>query len=83
MSCLDIKITTKAARSLPHWRSLIFECEGKALCIYPNGGIINEWFEDRARTNGKRYSIDEITTEEKIPLKRTKEIMYDVEIQDV
>ena len=83
MSCLDIKITTEAARSLPHWRSLIFECEGKALCLYPNGGIINEWFEDRARTNGKRYSIDEITTEEKIPLKRTKEIMYDAEIQDV
>ncbi len=83
MSCIDIRIDTKNARSLPHWRCLIFECEGKALCLYPNGGIINEWFEDRTRTNDVRYCVDDITTEEHVPLKRTKEIMYDVEIQDL
>lgn len=83
MSCMEIIITTKHARTLPHWRSLIFECEGKALCLYPNGGIINEWYEDRARTNGKYYSVDDITTEEHVPLKRNKEIMYDAEIQDI
>lgn len=83
MSCTDIKINTKIARSLPHWRSLTFKCNGKALCIYPNGGIINEWYEDRAKTNGKHYSVDDITTEEQVPLKRTKEIMYDAEIQDI
>lgn len=83
MSCIDVKINTKIARSLPHWRSLIFECAGKALCLYPNGGIINEWFEDRAKTNGIRYYVDDISTEERVPLKRTKEIMYDAEIQDI
>lgn len=83
MDCTEIKITTHIARTLPHWRSLTFECNGKALCLYPNGGIINEWFEDRAKTNGKRYSVDDITTKEHVPLKRTKEIMYDAEIQEI
>lgn len=80
MECDDIQIKTLPARSLPHWRSLTFECDGKSLCFYPNGGIINEWFEDRTKTCGKHYSNDSITTEEDIPLRRYKEIMYDVEI---
>lgn len=83
IDCNEIKVTTEKARTLPHWRSLTFECNSKAFCLYPNGGIINEWFEDRSRTNGKHYSINDITTEEKVPLKRTKEIMYDVEIQEI
>ncbi len=82
MECGEIQIDTMPARSLPHWRSLTFECDGKSLCFYPNGGIINEWFEDRARTYGRCYSNESITTEEDIPLRRYKEVMYDVEIID-
>ena len=83
MECDDIQIKTMPARSLPHWRSLKFECDGKSLCFYPNGGIINEWFEDRTKTSGKHYTNDDITTEEDIPLRRYKEIMYDVEILNI
>ena len=82
LTCKNIQIATLPSRSLPHWRSLRFECAGLALCLYPNGGIINEWYEDRSRTNGKYYSVDDVTTEEHIPLKRTKDIMYDAEIEE-
>ncbi|MDR1847582.1 MAG: DEAD/DEAH box helicase [Bacteroidales bacterium] len=76
-----LPIDTKPQRSLPHWRELRFECAGKALVLYPNGGIINEWFLD-TNSAQRRYNMDDTTTAEDILLYRNKEIMYDAEIKN-
>jgi hypothetical protein len=75
-------IDTRNARTLPHWRELKFECAGKALILYPNGGIINEWFLD-GRNATKQYGNENTNTSDNIPLYRKKEIMYDAEIKDI
>ena len=72
-------IETLPDKSLPHWRELRFSCAGKSLVIYPNGGIINEWFlaGNRAR---RTYRLDDTTVKDAIPLYRKKEIKYDAEV---
>ncbi len=77
-----VGINTKPSRSLPHWRELRFECASKALILYPNGGIINEWFLD-GRNATVRYEMESTSTADDIPLYRTTEIMYDVELKDL
>ena len=37
-------VVSAPRRSLTHWRVLTFECAGKKLCIYPDGGFMNGWF---------------------------------------
>lgn len=80
LQCQSVSISTLPKRTLPHWRFLSFECAGQELCIYPNGGIINEWFLDKSRSN-KYYSVSNTSTEDDLPLFRNKEIMYDAEIK--
>lgn len=73
------QIETLPDKSLPHWRELRFSCAGKSLVIYPNGGIINEWFLARNRTQ-RVYRLDDTTVNDSLPLYRKKEIKYDAEV---
>ena len=73
------RIETLPDKSLPHWRELRFSCAGKSLVIYPNGGIINEWFLARNRTQ-RLYRLDDTTVNDSLPLYRKKEIKYDAEV---
>lgn len=82
MACQSFNIDTRSGKNLPHWRELRFEFEGKQLILYPNGGIINEWFLDGSRTT-KRYQISNTTITDEIPLYRKKDIMYDAVYRDV
>ena len=82
VDCQSIGIDTRRRRDLPHWRVLSFSCGGKELNIYPNGGIINEWFLDKYHRNYQNISVDDLSVTDNIRLYRKKEIMYDVEIKD-
>ena len=75
----DIIITTCQPKVLPHWRVLSFKCGNQVLEIYPNGGIINEWFFDFSRSNGTKYS-EKTEVTEGIPIKKYKDVMYDVKL---
>lgn len=79
----DIKPSINSLKkgSLPHWRSLTFECGKKELCFYPNGGIINGWRLDKNHRD--EYTIETTDINSNIPLFRQQIIMYDVEIKDV
>lgn len=69
---------TRNSKDLPHWRVLSIKCGNKQMDIYPNGGIINEWLVD---LSAKRYTYTmNDTTSIDIPLKRSKPIMYNIEI---
>lgn len=81
--CTSVKISTKARRALPHWRSLQFRIQDKELVIYPNGGIINEWLLDKRDRNNFILTEDSLTVEDNISLFRNKEIMYDAEIREL
>lgn len=67
--------------SLPHWREFRLKCGNKELILYPNGGIINEWFYDRMN-DASGLSMDTISHLDDIPLFRRKDVMYDAEIKD-
>lgn len=67
--------------SLPHWREFKLKCGNKELILYPNGGIINEWFFDRLNDTAG-LTMDTISHLDKIPLVRRKDVMYDAEIKD-
>lgn len=77
-----VNIDTKFPKDLPHWRVLKISCGEETLEIYPNGGIINEWFidADEARKNGKFYREDNTTVDESIPIRKTKDVMYDIKL---
>ena len=79
----EVLIESKIPNTLPHWRELSFTCGDKRLIIYPNGGIINEWFLDidKAKKMHKYFSPDNTSASDPIPLKKKIDIMYDVEIQ--
>ena len=81
VDCQSIVIDTKRKRSLPHWRVISFCCGDKELNIYPNGGIINEWFLDKYHRDHQDISVDDLSVTDNIRLYRKKEIMYDVEIK--
>ena len=74
-------VVSAPRRSLTHWRVLSFECAGKMLSIYPDGGIMNGWH--IAFTPGvyQRYEIDEMAHDTVIPLYRNQDIKYDVDLE--
>ena len=80
---VDLKLETMIPNSLPHWRELSFKCGDNSLHIYPNGGIINEWFFDMDKAKELRsfYYQDNTTPDISIPIKKGKDVMYDVEIK--
>ena len=74
------KIACYRKGTLPHWREIKFKCGEKELILYPNGGLINEWYYDRFNdTVG--ITMDTISSEDEIPLYRRNSIMYDIEIR--
>ena len=77
-----LPISSLEKRTLTHWRELTIKCGKKRLCIYPDGGFINEW-NIAHQPNGERYEVSTITQDTEIYLYRNKEIKFDVEIEDV
>lgn len=79
---VELKIETKMPKSLPHWRELSFKCGDKILSLYPNGGIINEWFFDidKAKESGKFYLLN-TTPDIPIPIRKDQDVMYDIEMK--
>ena len=76
------EVETKFPKDLPHWRVLKINCGDETLEIYPNGGIINEWFLDseEARKKNKFYKENNTEVDEQIPIRKTKDVMYDVKL---
>ena len=66
-------------RSLTHWRELSIICGKKKLCIYPDGGFINEW---NISSNNERFDANYITPDVNINIYRNKEIKFDITIED-
>ena len=77
-----IDIESQKAGSLTHWRVLNFECNGKRLSIYPDGGLLNGWSFDKSRSN-KFYDADTTTHKDAIPIKRQQAIKYEVHLEDI
>ena len=75
----DVK--SAKAGTLTPWRVLNFECNGKRLSIYPDGGLLNGWGFDKA--NGtKYYDLDTTSHDDDIPMIRQQVIKYEVHIED-
>ena len=70
-------------RSLTHWRVLSFDCAGKRLSIYPDGGFMNEWMIYNAPGDYKYYDISTITHDTEISIYRNQDIKFDVTIEDI
>ena len=79
----NVIVESRIPNALPHWRELSFLCGDKKLILYPNGGIINEWFLDieRAKRMNKYFRPDNTMVSDPIPLKKKIDIMYDVEVK--
>ena len=79
-----VPIHAVKAKTLTHWRVLTFECAGKRLCIYPDGGFMNGWtiyVPYNSRTSG--YTPKNISTDSEIELQRQQDIKYDVTLEDI
>ncbi len=76
-----LPVASLEKRTLTHWRELTVKCGKKRLCIYPDGGFINEWNIAR-QPNGERFEVSTITQDTEIYLYRNKEIKFDVTIED-
>ena len=74
-----IPIVSGDRHSLTHWRELCISCGDKTLCIYPDGGFINEWFISH---NNEHFDANYITADESINIFRNKEIKFDIAIED-
>ena len=74
-----VPIVSGERRSLEHWRELTITCRNKRLCIYPDGGFINEWVISR---NNEFIDIAEITPEVDIKIFHNKDIKFDVTIEN-
>jgi hypothetical protein len=75
-------VETHFPKDLPHWRVLKINCGEETLEIYPNGGIINEWFLniEEARKKNKFYRENNTDVEEQIPIHKMKDILYDIKL---
>ena len=60
-----------------------FECAGKKLCIYPDGGFMNGWFIYNAPGERKMYDLSTITYDTEIDICRNQDIKFDVTIEDI
>ena len=76
------EVKSAKAGTLTHWRVLNFECNGKRLSIYPDGGLLNGWGFDKANSN-KYYDLDTTSHEDDIPMIRQQAIKYEVHIENV
>ena len=77
-----VPIHSANPHSLTHWRVLSFECDGKKLSIYPDGGFANGWNIEKNRTiNRKFYQVDNTDTTDNIGIYRNQDIKFDVTIE--
>lgn len=72
---------TKRAKSLPHWRVLSIVCGDRKVNMYPNGGIINEWYVDLNAEPQRQYTMSDNSSTD-IPLFRRSPILYTIEIAE-
>lgn len=77
-----IDVKSAKAGTLTHWRVLNFECNGKRLSIYPDGGLLNGWGFDKANST-KYYDLDTTSHEDDIPMIRQQAIKYEVHIEEI
>lgn len=75
-----IPIHPLTMKTLPHWRELLLECDGKRLRISPDGGFTNGWDLD---VNSKFYTEDNTDSSDNINLKRRDELKFGVNIEDI
>ncbi|KWW29935.1 MAG: Distinct helicase family with a unique C-terminal domain including a metal-binding cysteine cluster [bacterium P3] len=78
-----LPICSLPKNTLTHWRVLSFECAGKRLSIYPDGGLMNGWSIYNAPGRSRRYDTATITYDTEIDLYRNQEIKFDVTIEDI
>lgn len=76
-----VPVVSLPKRTLTHWRVLTFECGGKRLSIYPDGGFINEWNIGK-QPDGSFYDVSDITPDANVFLFRNKDIKFDIIIED-
>ena len=76
------EVKSAKAGTLTHWRVLNFECNGKRLSIYPDGGLLNGWGFDKANST-KYYDLDTTSHEDDIPMIRQQAIKYEVHIEEI
>ena len=78
-----IPVVSKRKGSLTHWRVLTFECAGKRLSIYPDGGFMNGWFIYNAPGKPRHeYDLSTLTYDSEINIFRNQDIKFDVTIED-
>ena len=84
LSGLLLPIFSAQKRSLTHWRVLSFECAGKRLSIYPDGGFMNSWMIYNAPGKPRHiYELNLLTIDTEIDLIRNQEIKFDVILEDI
>ena len=76
-------IVSLPKRALTHWRVLSFECAGKILSIYPDGGFINGWLIYNRPGRRHEYDMATIMHDTEVNICRNQDIKYDVTIEDV
>lgn len=77
-----VSIQSVPKHVLTHWRVLSFECAGKKLSIYPDGGFMNGWFIYNAPGKHAHHDLETITYGEEVDLFRNVDIKFDVTIED-
>ena len=78
-----VPVSSQPKNTLTHWRVLSFDCAGKRLSIYPDGGLMNGWSIYNAPGQFHRYDTATITHDTEIDLHRNQEIKFDVTIEDI
>ena len=78
-----IPVVSKRKGTLTHWRVLTFECAGKRLNIYPDGGFMNGWFIHNAPGKPRHeYDLSTLTYDTEVNIFRNQDIKFDVTIED-
>lgn len=78
-----IPVDSKERNTLTHWRVLSIQCGNKCLEIYPDGGFANGWNLNKDRSvNPKLFTIDGTDTNDHIGLFRSRDIKFDVTVED-
>ena len=78
-----LPICSQPKNTLTHWRVLSFECAGKRLSIYPDGGLMNGWSIYNAPGQFHRYDTATITHDTEIDLQRNQDIKFDVTVEEI
>ena len=79
-----VPIESNQYNTLTHWRVLTLKCGNRRLSIYPDGGFANGWNILRDWTiNTKHFSIDNTDSSDIITLKRSKDIKFDVTVEEL